>query len=368
MPRQPFRSAAAPATPLAALCLLALALQTAAARADEIEVDGKPISGKVVKVTPDGLEVETTYGKGNVVVPYARITQLHTDEPFAVLNGDDGEVSGRLIGVRDGKLLLVGEDEASASVVPVDTLHDSVAQKQFEESALLRLRSYLRYWSAHYDLSFAATDSTTNTLAFSTGFEVERRKKPTRFFASGSYRLATIDDPHDDPSREVTSENELLGALRGEYDLGSRYYTYAASSWEYDQVESLSLRFTPKGGLGVRLIDTEKQQWDADIGAAWVYENYFGSEDTNRYASLAFGTDGKFSLPYGSTLTLRGEYLPAVDDWTVNYLLRGSATLLFPMTDWLSFKSGVVEQYTNQPAADTARNSLTATAGLALVF
>ena len=45
-----------------------------AAEADEIAVDGKPMSGKVVKVTPKGLEVETTYGKGNVLV---RLRQDH---------------------------------------------------------------------------------------------------------------------------------------------------------------------------------------------------------------------------------------------------------------------------------------------------
>ena len=76
--------------------------------------------------------------------------------------------------------------------MPVDTLHDSVTQKEFEESALLRLRSTLRYWDAQYDLSFAATDATTDTLTFSTGFEIERRKRPTRFLTIGSYRLATI--------------------------------------------------------------------------------------------------------------------------------------------------------------------------------
>jgi len=350
---------------LAALGLVVLALALPSV-ADQIEVQGKPMSGKVVKATPKGLDVETTYGTGNVLVDYKNITSLRTDEPFTLLSGDDGEVVGRLVGVRDGNLL-VGEDEASARAVPVDTLHDSVPQKEFEESGLLRLRSALRYWSAHYDLSFAATDATTNTLSFATGFDVERRKRPTRLIAIGSYRLAMIDDPHSNPSGNTTTENELIGGLRGEYDLSSRIYAYAATSAEYDEVESLSLRFTPKGGPGVRIIDTETQQWSADVGAAWVYENFFGDED-NSYASVAFGTNGSFTLPYKATLTLRGDYLPAVDDWANNYLLRGTATLLFPMTDWLAFRTGVVEQYTNQPAEDTARNSVTGTAGLALVF
>jgi hypothetical protein len=349
------------------LSLVALGLLTAAAtRADEIVVNGNPMSGKVVKITPKGLDVETTYGKGNVLVDYKDVTTLRTDEPFTVLSNDEDEIVGKLVGVKDGQLL-VGEDEASAKAVAIDSLHDSVTQKEFEESGLLRLRSTLRYWDAHYDLSFAATDATTNTLSFATGFEVERRKRPTRFLTMGSYRVATIDDPNDDPSGNTTTENELIGAVRGEYDLTSRIYAFAAASAEYDEIESLSIRFTPKAGPGYRIIDTETQKWSVDVGGAWVLEEFFGGDD-NSYASIAFGTEGSFTLPWKTALTMRGSYLPAVDDWAKNYLLRGEAALMFPMTDWLSFRTGVVNTYTSQPAEDTDNNSLTGTAGLALVF
>lgn len=356
------RAARAARLLLSALCLAAL--PTAAARADEIEVEGKPMSGKVVRATSKGLEVKTTYGKGNVLVAYEDVTALRTDAPFTVLHGDDGEAIGRLVGVRAGALL-VGDDAADATAIPVDTLHDSVTQTQFDESELLQLRSSLRYWNAHYDLAFAATDATTNTMAFATGLEVERKKSPTRLLFTGGYRFGTEDDPDQDG--ESTTQNELLGTARGEYDLTPLIYTFGAGAAEYDEVESLSLRATPKAGFGLHVIKTEEHTWDVDLGGAWVYERFFGGEDNN-YFAIAFGSAGTFTLPFGSTLTIRGEYLPAVDDWKQDYLLRGSAALLFPMTDWLSFKSGIVDQYDNTPAEDSSQNSLTGTAGLALVF
>ena len=356
-----FRTSRALRLSLSALCLLA----APSVPADEIVVDGKPMPGKVVEITPKGLEVETTYGKGNVLVPYDKVTTLRTDEPFTVLSGDDDEVTGRLVGVKDGNLL-IGADEASAKAVPVDSLHDSVTQKVFEESGLLRLRSALRYWDARYDLAFSGTDSTRDTVALSTGFEVERRKRPTRFLTTGSYRFGTLHDRDNSP-KHSTTENELIGTVRGEYDLTPRIYAFAATAAEYDSVESLSLRFTPKAGPGYRIIDTETQKWQVDIGGAWVYERFFGGDD-NSYASIAFGTEGSFTLPFGATLTARGSYLPAVDDWAKNYLLRGEAALLFPMTDWLAFRTGVLNQYTSQPADDAEHNSVTGTAGLSLVF
>ena len=347
-----------------ALAVLALLLPVAAT-ADEIVVDGKTMSGKVVKVTPKGLDVETTYGKGNVLVPYDKVTTLRTDEPFTLIVSEEDEIVGKLVGVRDGKLL-VGEDEASARAVSVDALHDSVTQKEFEESGLLQWRSALRYWNAQYDLGFSGTAATTDTLSVSTGFEVERKKAPTRFVTTGSYRFGTTHEK-DEPSPHTLSENELIGTLRGEYDLTERFYAYAATHAEYDAVESLSLRFLPRGGPGVHIIQTEKHFWNFDIGPGWVYERFFGDSE-NRYATIAFGTEGSFSLPYGATFKFRGDYLPAVDDWVQSYFLKGSADLLFPMTDWLSFKTGVANTYTSQPLDDNDHNSLTGTAGLALVF
>jgi hypothetical protein len=346
---------------LAALGLLA----AASVQADEIVVDGKPMSGKVVEVTAKGLEVETTYGKGNVLVPYDKITTLRTDEPFTLIVSDEDEVVGRLAGVKDGNLL-VGDDEASARAVAIDALHDSVTQKEFEESGLKRLRSTFRYWNARYDLGFSGTDATRDTVSFNTGFNIERKKDPTRYLATGSYRFGTLHDRDNSPKHTKT-EDELLGTLRGEYTFAEHFYAFAAGAWEHDSVERLSLRFTPKIGPGVHIIKTEDHFWNFDVGAAWVYENFFGDED-NSYFSIAFGTEGSFTLPYGATFGFRGSYLPAVDDWANNYLLRGGAELLFPMTDWLSFRTGVDNTYTSQPAEDTDHNSVTGTAGLSLVF
>jgi hypothetical protein len=302
-----------------------------------------------------------------VLVKFEDITALRTEQPFVVVTGDEGKVTGRLLGVRDGKLL-VGADEASAQALAPDTLFPSVTQEKWDSSSLTRAKAQFRYWNARYDLSFAATQATTDSLSFQTGFQLERRKRPTRFLATGSFRYGTTHDNDSDGSDSTTkNENELLGALRGEYDLTKRIYSYLQGSGEYDEVESLSLRAIPRGGLGYRIIDQEKHFWNFDIGPAWVYERFFGGS-RNRYASIAFGTECSFTLPFKAVFTCRGEYLPAVDDWVDDYLLRGSAGLAFPMTEWISLTTGVTNTYDSTPAEDTERNSFTATAGAALVF
>jgi hypothetical protein len=351
---------------LAAPACAAFTLAALPAQSDEIVVGEDAAAGEVVRVGPKGLEVETRYGKGNVLVPYERVTTLATEKPFVVVHGDDGITRGRLVGVREGALL-VADDAGGVTEIPVASLFDSVSAEEYDGSALTRWRSRLRYWDARYDFAFAATDATVNTLALTTGFEVERRKEPTRLLFTGGYRYGLKDDPDGDDSRESITENELIGALRGEYNLTSRIFAFAATAAEYDSVESLSLRLTPRAGLGVHVIRSERIRWDVDTAPAYVYQRYFGGS-RQRYAAAAFGTDASVALPFGSTLTARGEYLPAVDDWTGDYLLRGNLALQVPMTEWLAVRSSLVNQYDNTPADDASRNSLTATAGLSLVF
>jgi hypothetical protein len=356
---------------------LAFALPVAAF-ADEIVVKDVPMSGKVVGVNADGLEVETTYGKGNVLVKYADVTTLRTDAPFVVVTGDDGKVTGKLVGVRDGDKLLVGEDEASAQAIPVGTLFPSGTKEKWDSSSLRRAKALFRYWNAKYDLAFGATDSTINTVSMLTGLEVERRKSPTRLLLNGGWRYGTKDDPDVNTSTgeesESVTENEVLGAIRGEYDLTKRFYTFASASAEYDEVEELSTRFIPKAGLGIHIIRIDaspgkpKYYLDADVGGAWVYEDFFGPRDTNRYAAVAFGTDIFLTLPLGMTLTSRGEYLPNVEQWADDYLLNGKATLAFPMNEWLSLTTSVIDQYDATPSDNNQHNSVTLTAGLSLVF
>jgi hypothetical protein len=341
-----------------------------AALADEIVVRDAPMSGKVVEVTADGLEVETTYGKGNVLVKYEDVTSLRTDAPFVVITGEDGKVIGKLVGVRDGDKLLVGEDEASAQAIAVATLFPSYTKEKWDSSSLRRAKALMRHWKAHYDLTFGVSDSTVNSTTLATGFEVERKKSPTRLLLTGGWRYGTEDDPDGLDSEESTTDNELLGTIRGEYDLTSRIYSYLAFAAEYDEVDQLSLRAVPRGGLGVHIIKEKKYTWDVDAGPSWVYENYFGGDkdQINQYFAVAFGTDLFLTLPFGATLTTRGEYLPNVERWGDDYLLRGKSTLAFPMTEWLSLTTSVVDQYDSTPGEDTSQNSLTLTGGLALVF
>ena len=90
----------------------ALCWPTAAFAADVV-VKGVALEGSVEGVTPEGVEFQTVYGKGKIVIPWADVDSLKSDKEFLILYSEAGEAIGRIWAI-DGENLLVGETSSAA--------------------------------------------------------------------------------------------------------------------------------------------------------------------------------------------------------------------------------------------------------------
>jgi putative salt-induced outer membrane protein YdiY len=359
------RRATVPNGVIAAFAAAALvAAADTPARADEITVAGTVLRGSVAAVLPSAIEFQTAYGKGKITVALADLEAITTDAPFHFFHGDDQETHGRIVGIEAGKLLVGDTAETAVSVDPA-TLHVAYSDGKFNQTGLALLRRNLALWRGNFDVGFALTQSTTDTSALALGLAADRRKKPSRVTLGAGYRYGTQKEQSQGRS---TLENEVKGLLRGEYDVSTHWFTFAQGDAEYDEIERLSLRGIPKGGVGYRFWETETGLLQVEGGGAYTYERFFGG-DTNQFFAIAFGKLLEWQLPwYGTEINWKTEYLPAVDDWARDYLLRSQAALLVPMLDYLKLKLTAAEQYDSTPAEDAENNTLTLTAGLSLVF
>ena len=348
---------------LAAGCFV-LATQTAVA--DELKVGGDTLHGTIDKITASTIEFTTDYGNGSVSIPIEKVESVTSDTEFYFIHGDDGATTGKLLAIRDGAFI-VGASEASATTIEAANVHDVYSAAAMHGSTGW-LREATALWHGSFDLGYSITSSTLDSSGVFVGFTADRKKKPSRITFGASYRYATNESEVDDGAggtdkEEDTSENEAKGSLRGEYDLIPKLYWFGSQDAEYDEIESLSYRLVPKSGLGYRFWETDNGLFQLEVGGAYVYENFFGSDDEG-YFSIAFGKLLEWQMPwFGSELTWRTDYLPAVDDWG-DYLVRSDAALLVPMISWLKFRIGVSETYDSTPAEDTDKNTLATTCGL----
>ena len=231
------------------------------------------------------------------------------------------------------------------------------------------MRSRWRYWDGSFDAGFNLARSTVETTGLMVGFRARRSKSSTRLIFDGSYRYAT-EKKRNQPSN--TLEDELRGRARGEQDFTPRAYVFASGDGEYDAVERLSIRTVPKAGLGYivweeHLDERRRDYFQVEAGGGWAYQKFFGGIE-NDYFTAAFGVLSEYYLPLGSKLDLRLDYLPAVDDWTNNYLIRGETSISMPIVYTVSFKTTLRDEYNSKPAVDAVANSLYLTFGLSIGF
>jgi hypothetical protein len=333
------------------------------AKAAEVFTKNKALEGSVVGVTRKGVEFQTIYGQGTIVIQWGDVESIRSDKEFLILYGEDEEVVGRVWGIENGELV-VGPNPSSASRIPAGQIHRSFTREQYEKSRVDRLRARYRYWTANFDLAFGFTDATTDTSNLSTALELRRKKKPFYFFFGGYFWFRSTKESGES---RVTDENRLLGRVRLDRDLSERTFAFGQMTAEYDEIQSLSLRTDPVVGAGYRFVKREKLMISGRSGPGYVYQRYFGGDKEN-YFTILFGGDLEATLPHSSKFKLSVEYLPEVFDWKDRYLIRTFADWSWPINGWLDFKIAATNIYNSQPEEDTENNTFTMTAGISLRF
>jgi putative salt-induced outer membrane protein YdiY len=349
------------------LCRIAAGLALlapAAALADRVTVKGVALEGTVESITSSSVVMKTIYGKGSLTIPVRDVEAIETEAAFHVFHGADADTLGRVVGVSK-QAIAVETGGAVPTEVPFEEVYRVRRDPGPDAEWLERAAIGLAYWSGNYDLNFSAALATTDTLALGSGFGLRREKGRSRLRMDARYRLSM--QRLDGESRETT-QNDVLGQLRQEYDLTPRIFGFGAADAEYDEIEELTIRTAPRLGVGYVVYKSEAARVAVEAGGGYVYQRFFGG-DTTQYPTAAFGAESDVELPFaGATWRTRVDYTPSVTDWTDEWLLRGESSLLVPLARQVSFKASILDTYNSSPAEDTDRNSFSTALGLSLGF
>jgi hypothetical protein len=345
-----------------AACALGVALLLGSpALADKVTVKGTTLEGTVLSVTKTTVEMKTVYGDGTLKLKIEDVSRIETDGVLRLYHGDE-LTEAKVVDVADGTVT------AEGAAIPVATLEAVQNTSPGKELGILdRIALQYPFWSGNFDLAFNYTDSTVNSLSIASGLALKREKAPTRFLLAVSYLRSTSEDDAGNDEGNVLA-NELRGMTRFEYDLSPHWFAFGSAEAEHDEVERLSVRAIPKVGMGYKLWnDPAKGYFAVDGGTAWVYERFFGG-DTNDYFSLAVGAETSVKLGYGWIWFARLDYLPSVEDWVEDFILRGETSLVFPLTEHFALKTSLVDLYDSTPAEGSESNSLQTLVGVSVLF
>jgi Protein of unknown function, DUF481 len=353
---------------LIVFCIMVTGWLPNAAAADEIVAKGNIVDGTITHLSAKGADIDTAFGK--LTIPFADMQRIETDAPLRILYGEDEEIVGRVLGIKDGTLL-VGESLANAHAISISSI---VGAGPGSPSVFAVLRSRLRYWSGTADVGFGLTQATVDNTTVSAGLGLERDKGPNRLSISIAGHYGTQKRQRPEPAGPETHlADDLGGSIKDQHDLTPRVFLWAAGDAKYDGLQKMSYRVVPAGGLGYYLYKADWAYLEGLGGGSYVYERFFGGS-SNSIRGVNFGGEANAVLPYAATFHWRMDYLPAINDWTNSYLLRNDATLLFPLAGAFNLKLEALDDYDSHPARDSSgrllakENKLVTTAGLAVTF
>ena len=348
--------------------LASLAAAESAEPVDEITVKGQTLRGTIVSLGSDTVEFETVYGSGTLRIPFEDIEDIETAEPLRVYFGArDEAVAGRLVGVRDG-LLLVGDDPETEVTVDLGDIRYGLPQPRYEASFWQRLRSDFREWNLELDISLDFEQGALEKTKARIGGEVSRRRDPFRLRMQLAYAI-DVQKLRNEPKQ--TTKDEFSGSVLGEYSLWRGLVGWSLMGGEFDLPRRVDARLFPTAGLGYRIYDSERVSLQPKLGFGYVYEEFANptrGSSTNRYASGFIGLDASYRWEFGAELRGRLGYWPGLQSPGHNWLFRSEITATVPIWDPLAFRATLININDNNPDPDTGNNKFQTIMGLALRF
>lgn len=332
---------------------------------DEITVKDTTLKGRILGFEKDGIRFRTIYGKGTITIAYTDVQHMQAHGEYHIFHGEQQEVEGRILGVEDGRLL-VGDDPATAEQVASGTIRKGVSKVEHEEESWIeRLRNRYPHWRANLDLGFRVEDGGgVDKRRIDWGFNIERRKKPTRFVARW---LQAFEREREVGEPAATTTDEFHGFLLGEYDLSKRFFLFALPAVDRDVPRGIDIRAYPGAGVGYRFVETQQAHLQAQVGGAYVYEDFTDFGD-NTYASGLLGLEGRYEFESGISVYGRMFYYPGLSDPSKEWLYRTEFALTVPLIDPIAMKLRVTNINDSNPTPDIGNNKVTTTLGLSLIF
>jgi len=142
-------------------------------------------------------------------------------------------------------------------------------------------------------------------------------------------------------------------------------YFYGKADLLHDAIADVNYRFSVSPGFGYYILKNDTFNLSAEIGPGFISEKVGGIRDD--YMTIRVGEKFEYKISERARLWQSLEYLPQVDDFE-NFLLVAEIGVESDLTEKLSLRVSLQDNYDNQPAAGRKSNDLRLVTGLGYKF
>ena len=360
------------------LTILSLSLFSLSVFADQVTLkNGDRLSGTIVKSDDDAkaLLIKTDLA-GDVTVKWDVVTAIVSSQALHITLSD-GRVLAGTVTTTDNNLQIATKDTGTVSAA-----HDSVKSirndAQQTEADRLQHPRLLDYWSGLFDLGLSVTAGNSSTTALTIAGKASRIVPKNRLTLY--YTQVYSKDSRESPA--LTTANAIHGGVRDEFNLKPRVYAFGFTDFDEDALQHLDLRNVLGGGLGYRVINTKKTQFDVFGGASFNQE-YFASytianpapppvllfepSQSRHSAEIVAGESLSTKLGPRTTVSEQLSFFPNLSS-TGEYRVTLDANAVTKLKTWLGWQITFSDRYISDPPFGLKGNDLLLSTGLRLTF
>lgn len=158
-------------------------------------------------------------------------------------------------------------------------------------------------------------------------------------------------------ARGTVQYNRLLG--------DSDSYFFGKADLLHDSVADVEYRLSQSAGYGYYFIKNDKTQLSAEIGPGYIFEKLGSGEDD--YLTLRAGERFEYKISDRARLWQSVEFIPQIEEFS-NYLLVAEIGVESDLTEKMSLRVSLQDNYDNQPAIGRKSNDLRLVTGIGYKF
>ncbi len=316
--------------------------------------NGDRISGQILGSSPESISFKTEF-LGEIKVSWAGVEAAASSQELYVA-ASDGQVILGHVSVSGDQIEI--RTQSVAIQVPrtnLDAIRTPAAQEEFERRRNPGLRDL---WGGHVDagLSLARGNSETSLLTVSA--LATRTTVQDKITVNGGSLFSS--------DKGETTANAVRGSLRYDRNLGARLFAFGLLDLEFDEFQDLDLRNVLGGGLGWKLLQSDRLSLDV-FGGATFNQEFFSNDITRRSGEGLIGEEISFAITSSLSLTQSFSFYPNLSELD-EYRMQFDAALVTSINDWLSWNIRASDRFLSNPVDGNEKNDLVVAAGVRLNF
>jgi hypothetical protein len=317
-----------------------------------------------------------------VTVKWDKIKSIHSSQQFAVVQQGQHvtrktaatDIAQGVVQVQDEQVKLAPATGGTPKEIPVKNTQYMIDTPTYQKEVLIN-PGFLYGWSGSVTAGATLVEATQNSRNFTGGVALVRRiptvdwldpRTRTIFDFTGAYGTVT------QPGTTGTKTNIIH--FDGEHDwyFTPRLYALVDTSFDHNYSQGLSLQQIYGGGLGYTLIKTPKQELDLKFDIHFERQMFFVTPNivppppltpSKNLIGANFGDTYMLKLPHGLVFNEGAVITPAFNQ-TNAWSATGTAGLVFPVYKRIGFSLGALDDFLNDPAVGSKKNSFQFTAGV----